>query len=345
MSFERYKKLGVIIKPISTSFWVANTLNLLCIKNVNQLRTMIYEQIEKPYGINKKHPSKFFYDKSKGIYFKTDNMIKKVRTLVSNTDQMCEMSDILYHPLWQLLDNTNVSTEDLIYITKQLPLHIQQEVLTNEDKNPFSDEFMPEKYHDLNGLTASLIIHIWYSSNVAEYQQDIVEKLIFKIFLRLFSTEFKNFKLRFMLFKVISSYFPAKQAVKKFNISTGNNFPEYFGQIKSKSLLESCFRLYQSLAEKLITADELENTLELKKKYLSFVDHQSIKELFEELKVTKGICSEETPTLLGELRLNFHFTEGVHFIHPPLINFFTKDQISQMCEQNFEDNIRNMFYS
>lgn len=342
MSFENYKKLGENIKPISTSFWVANTLNLLRIRNVNQLRTMVYEQIEKPYGINKNHPSKFFYDKSKGVSFKTDNMIKKVRTLAHNTEGMCEMSDILYHPLWQLLDISKTSTEDLIFITKQLPQHIQQEMLTKDDEKPFSDTFTPETHHDLNGLTASLIIYIWYSNKATEYSLDKMEKLILKLFFRLFSIEYKEFKLKFKLFDVIATLFPTKQVLKNFNVSSGNNFPEYFGQVKSSSLLDKYLRFYQSIAEKLITADKLENTNEIKKKYLSFVDHKSLKTLLKELIVTKGISPEEKPALLRKLRLSFYYPKNVQSYQPPLIKFFTREQILQRFEQNIESIINNI---
>lgn len=76
--------------------------------------------------------------------------------------------------------------------------------------------------------------------------------------------------------------------------------------------------------------------------YMRFVNHGDFEQLIKDIKVSKGVYPEETETALGELRLLYYYRSDKR-INPPLINFFTPEQIKQKIAMNFEESIFGMF--
>lgn len=321
MNFDVYQTFTDEIKRLATAFWLEYAMASFEQRSVNQLRQFLFYMLERAEKPISRCQSKLLYNKRKGVPFKNADYVAKVATLDESTEE------VLYHPLWQLLNKGEFSRQELGRLIKQLPTSIQDLLPVVGGKAEFSDEFRIGNYHDINGLSAGLICYKWQlSRGSSSFKLSVLEKECFKLFLRMFSFDYKRYQFTYELFEQLSKHFPTNITRSQFRHITGKGFPSYFGQVKNRFDLAQCLKLYRKLAGNLQSCDQPSLSMLEMKDYLSFAEHEDIKQLLIDLERSKGICPEERDTALGKLRLSYYFSNQ-RVVTPPLINFFNEKEL------------------
>ncbi len=311
--FYIYQKLEPAIKKIATSHWSYEVLRKVGAKNTNEL----------PLKLNKGN-SAIKIQKQGYWRKKWDGQPLKNSVKLDDIDNTYNgVSQTLYHPLWTLLSEREITKNKLAFLTQQLPLSIQSEILSTQKCFTLWHIKKIAKCNSLDSVAALLLIHLKQKNINAEYNDRALNMELFKLMLRLFSFPYAKVRYGYELCVRIGKYFKKPSDYKNIHTISLKKFPHYLHQINSVNKFTTCCRIYRDLSKKLHQCDKLKESEKSQLGYMSYIKHDRLNELNSELKYSKGVCSKECRTGLGKLRVSYYFgnSKGVYLL-PDIRKFF-----------------------
>ena len=284
LPFNVYNKLSRGSKKCSLIFWISELLVLSKCKNINQLTN--YLAYRSPNICEQKRRSTYLYKKNRGQPIKTD----KYPLLIDNV--LPGSANVLFNPLWVLLEPNELAGSDLVKFSSYLPFDIQKRLLSNDRrriKGNAKEIFKLTQLNTLDALTAALIIFLHIKATLSNYLTYWVNREITQLIFRLFLIRFNNYEAGYYLIQKLALLF------KKINMQPNQShaiftlwedekhrnirMPITLSFISSPQVLHVYCEVEKYITHMAIVRLELENTASIKHQIYNCLDHNNLDEL------------------------------------------------------------------
>gem|GEM_PF-1984053 len=248
-SFQNYKKLNDDVAEIATNFWVLEIKSRLGCRSLYQLPIELAQLGSTLLDGSNEQISKYWNKKFNGKRLRNDVKVKKIESI----PKLLGCSQMLFHPLWMLLNKEKHSNSELLEIARNLPLSISNRILGEKNGKPYLKELRKEIAFEntLDALTAKLIYLLRDKNNYPTMGDNPESVETFKLFLRLFSLRYRC-KYDGRLYQLISRYFSqSEDVVQPFSLpnseQTISNFPLNFGHTLTEKEAHAVINTYRKV--------------------------------------------------------------------------------------------------
>ncbi len=281
LPLKEHNALSLMTQKNSLQLWIDELLVLSQCKNINQLKE--YLALLLPNLSNTKLKSQYLYRKYNGQPIDSSKYALAV-------DEKLGGWDVLFNPIWKLLECHELSKEEAINLSNYLPFNIQKTLLSNDRRNikyNVKTVFKLAKFNSLNALAAILIVFLYKQEEISDHLKLIVNEDIMLLILRLFSLKYTNQAVGFYLIQQISMLFNPLEVIKPhlnltlWHQNNGYNmkFPIILRHINNPEELEHYSKIYQYVAGDVITKLGLKNTNKTKWQTLTYLNSDNLNQV------------------------------------------------------------------
>lgn len=284
LPFNEYKKLPVDTQEYSLSLWIDELLALTNNKNINQLADYLAKVF--PEICEQKKNSKYLNKKGRG------QLIKDDRYPLLLDEKLSGGANVLFSPLWALLEWDELSTAEAVKFASYLPFDIQKRLLSNDRRKIKGDVRALYKLTQLNtldALTAALIIFLKNKSSLSDHLTYFINREITLLIFRLFLVRFKNYDVGYYLIQKLSLLFrsvdmPPNKNRAYFTIWENEKpnsirMPMILSLVTSSDILHACCATSEYITNVAIARLELEDITSIRHQILNYLDHDNLDEL------------------------------------------------------------------
>ena len=284
LSFNEYKKMPIETQKHSLILWIDELLALTNFENVNQLTKYLAKNF--PESCEQKSNSKYLNRKKRGQLIKCDQYPLLLDEKLSGG------ANVLFSPLWALLECNKLSTIEAVKFASYLPFDIQKRLLSNDRRKIKGDIRTLYKLTQLNtfdALTAALIIFLQIQPSLTDHLNYFANREITLLIFRLFIVRFKSFHAGYYVIQKLSLLFkqtdvPPNRTHAYFTIWGGEK-PQSIRMPINLSFINSPYTLnyYCFITDYIVEVSRLrlglENTPSIKSQILNCLDHDNLGEL------------------------------------------------------------------
>jgi len=337
MSFVLYQGLSETFQHLLPCYWLAGMYKKTHSENPNQVRLYLEEKDDTRKLLTKKPSQSYLYGKRDGVPFRNFEKVLLINQLVPQS------IDILNHPVWYLIDMTELTSDKLIEVESLFSLRLQLHISNND--------FIKDKELALLSELDRLG-WVFYQVRKAQITGDKLKLIkfkycILKTLLYLFAVVYPDNINNFKLYKEITFSLPNRSSPNVIRRVTLSNFPLQLEQIAYQSDFDQACSIYREIFQALIESDTIlikklrhpNETETILRKYNYFLDLSELKAIHHGLKRTQAITPEERETSLGQLRLKTHL-DGYPILPRKIYQlFYNRKELSRnglwlSCKEN-----------
>lgn len=349
INFE-YTTLPKEIKQLATVFWIWHLFERTKTKNPNQLIEYFKNTKQGRIHFTREKQNNFFQKKWSGQTMQKDNNLNIIEEILQGS------SGILFHPIWRLLDIRRESKSNLRLLKPSFSQKLQEEIFDDSASFDSRELIMLSYKNNIDGLTGLLWLQQYNKLRKVVSNAELIELLVLQLALRLITFCYPNIssKFKYFFYSKIRALFKKKNNSKPIIRITLTNFPNTLHQISKQSLLKDACYIYQSLADRLILTDNIFQQDQqtplghTKAKYLTTLDHLTLKNLSKDLNKTKGITPNERNSDLGQLREYFHLRLTGNSSIELFMKFYTFNELTSnglINQTDYMSKITNNFFT